>query len=171
MEKRITQKINTYFQDFKISLKAKIDEQNIESKESYNNIIQFLYDYQQLEINKNDFTKRKRVKNTVPFHERCCAKRANNEQCTRRKKNNELYCGTHIKGRPHGEISNKTSSKIIKKKEVWAIDIKGIIYFIDNDCNVYNHDDVMEGVENARIIAKYEKNGEEYNIPSIFNKE
>tara|TARA_B100000795_G_scaffold157815_1_gene118498 strand:- start:1111 stop:1626 length:516 start_codon:yes stop_codon:yes gene_type:complete len=171
MEKRITQKINTYFQDFKISLKAKIDEQNIESKESYNNIIQFLYDYQQLEINKNDFTKRKRVKNTVPFHERCCAKRANNEQCTRRKKNNELYCGTHIKGRPHGEISNKTSSKIIKKKEVWAIDIKGIIYFIDNDNNVYNHDDVMEGVENARIIAKYEKNGEEYNIPSIFNKE
>ena len=168
MEKRITQKINTYFQDFKQSLKGVIDSQNLDAVE-YNNIVQFLYDYPQLEIIKEDFTKRKRVKNTVPFHERCCAKRANNEQCTRRKKNEELFCGTHIKGRPHGEITNKTSSKIIKKREVWAIDIKGIIYFIDNDGNVYDHDDVMKGKDNAKIIAKYEKNGDEYNIPSIFN--
>ena len=168
MKKRITQKINTYFQDFKLELKTVIDSQNLNSIE-YNKIVQFLYDYPQLEIIKGDFTKRKRVKNTVPFHERCCAKRANNEQCTRRKKNEELYCGTHIKGRPHGEITNKTSSKIIKKREVWAIDIKGIIYFIDNNGNVYDHDDIMKGRDNAKIIAKYEKNGEEYNIPSIFN--
>jgi len=168
MEKKIKQKIHTYFQDFKQSLKQVIDTQNLDD-EKYNNIIQFLYDYQQLDINKTDFTKRKRVKNTVPFHERCCAKRANEEQCTRRKKNDELYCGTHIKGRPHGEITNKTSSKIVKKREVWAIDIKGIIYFIDNDGNVYDHDDIMQGNDNAKIIAKYEKIGEEYNIPGIFN--
>ena len=168
MEKRITNKINTYFQNFKQELKKVIDYQNLNAVE-YNNIVQFLYDYPQLEIIKEDFTKRKRVKNTVPFHERCCAKRANTRQCTRRKKNEELYCGTHIKGRPHGEITNKTSSKIIKKREVWAIDIKGIIYFIDNEGNVYDHDDVMKGRDNAKIIAKYEKNGDEYNIPSIFN--
>lgn len=168
MEKRIKQKINTYLQDFKQSLKQVIDSQNLET-DQYNNIIQFLYDYDQLDINKTDFTKRKRVKNTVPFHERCCAKRANNEQCTRRKKNDELYCGTHIKGRPHGEITNKTSSKIVKKREIVAIDIKGIIYFIDNEGNVYDHDDIMNGKDNAKIIAKYEKDGEEYNIPSIFN--
>ena len=168
MEKRITQKINTYFQDFKQLLKDVIDEQQL-GETKYNNIIQFLYDYQQLEIIKEDFTKRKRVKNTVPFHERCCAKRANEEQCTRRKKNDELFCGTHTKGRPHGEITNQTSSIIIKKREVWAIDIKGIIYFIDNDGNVYDHDDVMKGKDNAKIIAKYVKKGDEYNIPSIFN--
>jgi hypothetical protein len=168
MEKRITNKINDYFKDFKISLKKIIDNQNIDEIQ-YNNIIQYIYDYPHLEISKIDFTKRKRVKNVVPFHERCCALRANNEQCTRRKKDNEQYCGTHIKGKPHGEISNKTSSKLIKKKEVWAVDIQGIIYFIDNEGNVYDHDDIMKGVDNARIIAKYEKNGEEYNIPSLFN--
>ena len=27
----------------------------------------------------------------------------------------------------------------------------------------------MKGRDNAKIIAKYEKNGDEYNIPSIFN--
>ena len=54
-------------------------------KEHYSNILQFIYDYPNMEIN-NDLTKRKRVKNVVPLHERCCALRANEEQCTRRKK-------------------------------------------------------------------------------------
>ena len=169
MEKRITNKINDYVKDFKKSLKFVIDSQNI-NETQYNNIIQHIYEYPPLEITKMDFTKRKRVKNIVPFHERCCALRANNEQCTRRKKDSKQYCGTHTKGRPHGEISNKTSSKLVKKREVWAVDIQGIIYFIDNEGNVYDHDDIMKGVNNARIIAKYEKNGEEYNIPKLFNK-
>lgn len=169
MEKRITRRINDYFKDFKLHLKECIENHELDEVK-YNNILQTIYDYPQLEITKVDFTKRKRVKNVVPFHERCCALRANNEQCTRRKKDDEMYCGTHIKGRPHGEINNKISSKAMKKKEIWAIDIKGIIYFIDSDNNVYDHDDILNGVENSRIIAKYIKTGEVYDIPSLFKK-
>ena len=47
--------------------------------------------------------KRKRVKNVVHLSDRCCAKRANGEQCTRRRKDTTTeYCGTHLKGTPHG---------------------------------------------------------------------
>ena len=37
-------------------------------------------------------------KNFVPINERCCACRANGEQCTRRKQEGINYCGTHFKG-------------------------------------------------------------------------
>ena len=40
----------------------------------------------------------------VPSSERCMAKRANGEQCTRRKKQDSCYCGTHTKGTPHGTV-------------------------------------------------------------------
>ena len=40
----------------------------------------------------------------VPSSEKCNAKRANGTQCTRRKKQDSCYCGTHIKGTPHGTI-------------------------------------------------------------------
>ena len=56
-------------------------------------------------LSKEDFQKRKRVKNVVPQFERCGAKRANGEQCTRRKKDDSCFCGTHVKGTPHGEVS------------------------------------------------------------------
>ena len=63
------------------------------------------------ENNKEDFIKRKRIKNIVPNYERCIAKRANGEQCTRRNKNGEQFCGTHIKGTPHGIIDINNTSK------------------------------------------------------------
>ena len=115
------------------------------------------------------------------FHERCCALRANNEQCTRRKKNSEKFCGTHIKGIPHGEISNDNKNfQTIVKKEIWAQDINGIIHYIDDENNVYEHTDIINNIMNPKIIAKYEKitkttiekdkvNEEQiYSIPSLF---
>ena len=60
--------------------------------------------------------KRKRVKNSVPFHERCKAKRANEAQCTRRRRDGSKFCGTHIKGTPHGEIVEEETDTIEKKK-------------------------------------------------------
>lgn len=46
----------------------------------------FVYEYEKLKLTKEDFMKRKRVKNTVPIQQRCLAKRANGEQCTRKKR-------------------------------------------------------------------------------------
>ena len=109
--------------------------------------------------------------------------RANGQQCTRRKKNSEKFCGTHIKGIPHGEITNNDkSTKIVKKREIWAQDIGGIIYYIDGENNVYDHNDIINNTMNPKIIAKYEKITKTtidqekvkeqniYSIPSLFKK-
>lgn len=169
MEKRINNKSRTFFQTFKEDIKDYILETNI-SKKNANSILQFVYDYQPLEFNKTDFQKRKRIKNVVPFYERCCALRANNEQCTRRRKGDAKFCGTHIKGTPHGEINKTTSKPTHIKKTVQAVDIKGIIYYLDNDSNVYDPQDIIENNKNPKIIAKYVKVGDTYTIPSLFKK-
>ena len=57
-----------------------------------------------------------------------------------------------------------------KKIEVNAIDIKGIVYYLDQVGNVYDTEDVISNVKNPRIIAKYEKNGDNYSIPELFGK-
>jgi len=169
MEKRIQKKVDEYMKQFKESIKEQITDKSIDP-ELYSNILQLIYDYPSLEITQEDLKKRKRIKNTVPLHERCCALRANLQQCTRRKKNNEKYCGTHSKGRPHGEIDDNHEVVNITKREVWAQDINGIIYYIDNEKNVYDHKDIMDGIMNPKVIAKYHRHGEEYSIPNLFNK-
>ena len=79
MERRIKNKIETFISEFKVNLRTEIDKTNLnESQKS--KLLQFLYNYPKLEISKNDFLKRKRVKNIVPILERCIAKRANLEQ-------------------------------------------------------------------------------------------
>ena len=169
MEKRIQKKVDEYMKHFKESIKEQITDKNIEPV-LYSDILQLIYDYPSLEITQDDLKKRKRIKNTVPLHERCGALRANLQQCTRRKKNNEKYCGTHSKGRPHGQIDDNHDVVNITKREVWAQDINGIIYYIDIEKNVYDHKDIMDGVMNPKVIAKYDKLGEEYSIPNLFNK-
>ena len=133
-----------------------------------NELLQFIYDYNRLSFNKEDFMKRKRVKNFVPIFDRCCAKRATNEQCTRRKKEGNEYCGTHMKGTPHGIMDTQNEVKINTQKiEVWAQEIQGIIYYIDNFNNVYQAEDIVINKINPKIIAKYIKNGEVYSIPEF----
>ena len=168
MEKRINKKIHQYLIKLKQDIKVQFDSHNGLDKKIYSEVLQYIYDYPNIEITKDDLTKRKRVKNIVPLHERCCALRANGEQCTRRKKDSEDFCGTHIKGRPHGEVSEKSSGHSVKKKEIWAQDINGIIYYIDHDNNVYDHADIINGVVDPKVIAKYSKEGDNYSIPNIF---
>ena len=131
-----------------------LDEQKAE------HLLKFIYDYQRLSIEKTDLQKRKRVKNIVPIFERCRAKRANGEQCTRRKKTSHQLCGTHIKGTPHGMIQLSEKVDEMKKISIWAQDIKGIIYYIDENHHVYDPKDIYENKNNPRIIAKWEKNEE-----------
>ena len=62
-----------------------------------------------------------------------------------------------------GESGAKTDSNggVVKKQiQVWLEDINGIMYWINDTGDVYDTGDVMNNVENPRIIAKYEKNGE-----------
>ena len=139
-----------------------------EEKEKINELMGFVYDYERLIFKKDDISKRKRIKNTIPNTNRCNAKRANNEQCTRRKKEGCEYCGTHIKGTPHGLVSdNITTDALTYNMNLVAQEIGGIVYYIDNYNNVYNTEDVMNGTYNPSIIAKYTVQNGTFSIPEL----
>jgi len=169
MEKRLNKKVESYITLFKDSIKEKATQMDIINNNQINELLHYIYDYDRLSFNKEDFMKRKRVKNFVPIFDRCCAKRATNEQCTRRKKDGFEYCGTHMKGTPHGVIDNQENDVKIntQKIEVWAQDIQGIIYYIDKFGNVYQAEDIVVNKVNPKIIAKYVKHGENYSIPEF----
>ena len=168
MEKRLNKKLESYITTFKDCIREKATNMGINKNEQVNQLIQYIYDYDRLTFNKEDFQKRKRVKNFVPIFDRCCAKRANEEQCTRRKKDGCEYCGTHLKGTPHGMIDNQNEPKNNTQKiEVYAQDISGIIYYIDNNNNVYQAEDIISNKINPKIIAKYVKEGLIYSIPEF----
>ena len=54
-----------------------------------------------------------------------------------------------------------------KKVEVWAQDIHGILYYIDNKNNVYQPEDILSNKINPKVIAKYIKTNEIYSIPEF----
>lgn len=169
MDKRINKKITEYLSNFKDNIRLKADELGIAKKEEVCSLFQYIYDYERLVLTKEDFVKRKRVKNMVDFCERCCAKRATSEQCTRRKKEGSDYCGTHIKGTPHGILDNNNEEvkQNTQKVEVWAQDIQGIMYYVDKFGNVYKAEEIILNKVNPKVIAKYVKNGEHYSIPAF----
>lgn len=198
MERRVNKRINEYFSGFKQKVKSeiiKIIEKNKanQSQDSSSgcdkelrSLLQYVCDYEKCELTATDFEKRKRSKNNVPIHEQCIAKKADNSQCTRRKRQGSHFCGTHIKGTPHGFIeegsvtettninvgsnkvnivtSNVVSMSKTKKIEIWLEDINGIMHYIDNNFNVYDNEDIKRGAANPKVIYKYEKdyvNGKE----------
>lgn len=98
----------------------------------------------------------------------CVAKRSDGVQCTRKKKKNCDYCGTHAKIEQLQSEKNQ-SPLSIQKMDVNAVVIHGIIYYIDVNNNVYHTEDILENKENPRIIAKAVKYGDNsYSIPDLF---
>jgi hypothetical protein len=168
MERRINKRLDGYITTFKDSIRDKATALGITQNEQMSSLLQHIYDYDRFALSKEDFMKRKRVKNVVPFCDRCSAKRANGEQCTRRKKEEDEYCGTHMKGTPHGVVDLQEDNKQTTQKiEVWAQDIQGIVYYIDKNMNVYQAEDIVSNKSNPKIIAKYVKSGEAYTIPEF----
>lgn len=170
MENRIVKKVDIHVSEFKNQIKEWFNTNNSDICGVCNrsDFLKFIFDYNSILLSKEDFQKRKRVKNSVPTQIRCCAKRANGEQCTRRKKGDNDYCGTHCKGIPYGKIQEtKNSEPLLKQKKIWVQDIKGIQYYIDIDFNVYNHEDVLSNKINPEIIAHYTKDNinDTYHIP------
>jgi len=183
MEKHILQKIEKHQRQFKDEIKEWFTKNNASifvNGNAYKNIdsefLKFIFDHSSIPINEQDFKKRKRIKNVVPQFELCRAKRANGQQCTRRKKTDGSYsenptnfCGTHVKGIPHGIVSTDVNiPKPNTKVEVWVKDIKGINYYIDENHNVYNPEDILSNKLNPSIIATWVKNEQnEYSIPQF----
>ena len=168
MENRLNKVIESYITSFKDSIKDKLLGINFEDKNGTNDLLEYIYDYNRLTLSKDDFIKRKRIKNTIPTLNRCNAKRANGEQCTRRRKKECEFCGTHSKGTPHGLIlTGEDQENANEKLEVVAEDIKGIVYYIDKYNNVYRTEDILSGKENPEIIASYVKQNGVYTIPEF----
>jgi len=175
MERKIGGKIDTYIIGFKDALSSKIrelgtsastDGEIVDAGTTIDHLCKqltsFVYQYEKLKLTKEDFMKRKRVKNIVAIEQRCLAKRANGEQCTRKKKEGCDYCGTHTKGVPCSIMDDENGDceqpKLNQQSvNIWVQNIKGIEYFVDGSQNVYKHEDVINNSTNPRIIAKYSK--------------
>lgn len=169
MEKRLNSKLEGYFKDFKDNVRRKIIDCNMQDDPKATTLLEYIYDYNRLVLEKEDFVKRKRVKNSIPENNRCMAKRANGEQCTRRRKGELQFCGTHSKGTPHG-VSNveDTHEERNVELELIAQEIRGIVYYIDKFGNVYSTEDVLQSKENPQVIAKYVKDDDDhYSIPQL----
>lgn len=170
MERRINKKIEEHFINFKNGIIEMLKQQHgdIQSDSDVYKLVEFIYNYPKISVDQDDIKKRKRVKNVVPFCDKCMALRATGEQCSRRKKDGYSFCGTHTKGTPHGHVENKPPANPYTKRTAWIEEINGISYYIDNNNNVYDSSDIVNNVTGPRIIAKYEKNAfGVYSIPSF----
>lgn len=154
MDKKLNKITETYLSNFKNHIKDLILREEIEQSKAAK-LIESIYSYERLEFSKEDVSKRKRIKNAIPGLNRCCAKRANGEQCTRKQKEGHTFCGTHVKGTPHGVITtdDNIENQLIKG-EVFAEEINGIVYYIDKHNNVYKTEDILNNKQNPEIITK-----------------
>jgi hypothetical protein len=171
MEKRINTRIQQYISAFKDDIKNKMIDVQFENNKKANDLLEYVYEYERLVLEKDDFIKRKRVQNAIPSSNRCNAKRSNGIQCTRRRKTDCEFCGTHFKGTPHGlvsEGSNELNTEAPSQRlEVVAKEIKGIVYYIDKYDNVYKTEDILQGVNNPAVIAKCVRQGQQHTIPEF----
>ena len=77
MENRVNKKMNDYIQNFKKDVCSKINGDEFTSK---NDLIKYIYDYDNFKLSTEDINKRQRNKTTICSSERCRAKRAIGEQ-------------------------------------------------------------------------------------------
>lgn len=154
--KKLNAKIDTFLVNFKDDIRSKAIELNFDeySKPKLNELIGFVYDYDKIAFTKDDLSKRKRIQNSIPTDNRCNAKRADNKQCTRKRKDGSEFCGTHTKGAPYG-LMNETCSPCTKSIDVAATSIMGIVYYLDKFNNVYKTEDILDQKLDPEIIAKY----------------
>lgn len=160
MEKRINKKISDHINDYKTGIKSWVEQNEDIDFNTKSNLLKFIYDFDGLSLNKDDFLKRRRVKSVVPQYLRCTAKKADGSQCTRKKKDDACYCGTHDKNRPHGIMDkDEKTEKELKKVEIYLQEINGIMYYVDKQLNVYKTEDILANKTNPNIIAKYKDVG------------
>lgn len=144
MENRIKKKVDGYVQTFKTDLKDKMQECYLLDSEEGNELLRYLYEYPRIQFNNEDFSKRKRLKNVVPVSERCIAKKAMGQQCTRKRKDNCSLCGTHMKGTPHGVVEVEQTVDNIKKVTLHMQCDRGVYSYVDEYGKSYPMEYVLQ---------------------------
>ena len=182
--------IDSYLIQFKQGVKSKITDLQFQEKEKICDLLEYVWEYPKFQFQKEDVTMfvKKQEKKTLDINstkqggtissataltpeEQCIANRSSDGvQCTRKKKKGSQYCGTHAKIENRvKQHSPETTSTVSNKMEVSAEDIHGIIYYIDTFNNVYHTEDILEGKENPRIIAKAVRHpNNTFTIPELF---
>lgn len=146
MEEKIIGKVNTYLKTYN---------EKLGQCKTMEDIKLFIESHDKLNLEDLEINKKKRSKNHIKPEEQCQALRANKTQCTRRKKDNCAYCGTHTKGTPYGIIEPNPLPTCKKTLQVFTQEMQGILYYIDNDGNIYNTEDIVNRVAKPRIVGKY----------------
>jgi len=155
MESRINNTIVAYIRVFKSDIGDKVKSMDL-GDDITSELMRFIFDYQKLILKPVDFNKRKRLKNSIPVTNRCTACKAAGEQCTRRRRGETEFCGTHSKGVPHGLINDTVSSENHNQSvEIFGEDVNGIIYYMDKYSNVYKMEDIIIQKENPAVIGDY----------------
>jgi len=156
MDRKLNKRIADYIGSFKKRIKEKVIQLRFEDTSKVQELMEFIFEFDRLVLSKEDVSKRKRVKNSIPSSNRCHAKRANGEQCTRKQKDGHIYCGTHIKGIPHGIMNASSDGNQVINAEVVAEDINGIVYYLDKHGNIFSTEDVLKQKTNPKVVAHYE---------------
>ena len=105
------------------------------------------------DVDISNYKKRSRTRNEVNKLKQCRAKRADGNQCSRQRKQGHDYCGTHIKGCPHGTYKIKEDVK--KELKLSIVEDKGIPYYVDlKTGDVYASEGVMKG-EGVVVVGSY----------------
>jgi len=191
MELHINRVVDEYIVKFKNDIKTKmldldmvrpVEDQGPDADvnlEKMRELMEYVFEYPKMVLTKKDLviskkkspitmeTKREGENDGLPFpaHMQCTAKRSDGIQCTRKKKKNCEFCGTHAK--LEATQKRSPSTEPAQKMEVSAEDIHGIIYYIDKFNNVYHTEDILEGKENPRIVAKAIKHSDNtYTVPA-----
>ena len=110
----------------------------------YDSVMSYIINYKSLLLQKEDFNKRKRNKNTVNDCEKCKAKRSNGEQCSRRRREGFEFCGTHCKGTPYGIIGDDATRNTKQKCELIGEDLDGIITYKDKQGRIIPMEQIIE---------------------------
>lgn len=143
MENRIKKKTENYLTTLKDNIKDQINT-TISCSEEKHKILEFLYNYERLNFTSEDFSKRKRLKNNVPSVDRCLALKSFGTQCTRKRKCNSDFCGTHNKGTPNGIVQMENNIQETNKIKLHLEVSKGIYRYVDNNGKEYKMEDVLD---------------------------
>ena len=171
-----------YFQQFKEEIQKKVVQLEFQQeKQKIQELLEFIYEFPPFQDpapnQSNPQPPKKRVKPPVKLENRCRAKLSNGGQCSRQRLKDGQLCGSHNKVQPYGILCSssqqpnsqqnpQTNAESISH-EVFAVEIQGLVYYIDQRGNVFHTEDVLNDVLNPAIIAQYTKTPSGYSIPAL----
>jgi hypothetical protein len=168
-----------YFTKFKEDIQKKVGQLSFQQeKQKIQELLEYMYEYptfpSESSSQPNPQPPKKRVKPPVTQENRCMAKLSNGGQCSRQRLKEGQLCGSHNKVQPYGLVSlcpnilaKHAKEQNMISHEVFAVEIQGLVFYIDHEGNVFRTEDVLNDIPNPSIIAKYTKTLTGYSIPSL----